>query len=63
MSGIKLENGAEKKLQELARHQMKTKLLNDILIDLTICEIEGWSKTEYLDDLKNLINNIGQKTK
>lgn len=44
----------------LARQRFKQKLLADILIDLTICEIEGWSKREYINELKNLINSIGK---
>jgi hypothetical protein len=31
------------------------------LVDLTICEIEGWCKREYLRELAELINGIGQQ--
>ena len=41
MSGIKLEVGAENKLNQLAREQMKLKLLADIKMDIEICKIEG----------------------
>jgi len=40
---------------------MKLKLLTDINIDLTICEIEGWDKKEYIQDLKNLLDDIANK--
>lgn len=43
-------------LNQLAREQMKLKLLNDIRVDLEICEIEGWDKTEYIRELKELID-------
>lgn len=37
------------------------KLLADIRMDLAICEVEGWSKTEFIDQLKELINSIGEE--
>lgn len=40
----------------LAREQMKLKLLADIRTDLIICEIEGWSKTEYITELQSMLN-------
>lgn len=46
-------------VNELARQKFKHRLLADILVDLTICEIEGWCKREYIDELRALINNIG----
>ena len=48
-------------VNELARQKFKQKILNDILVDLTICEIEGWCKREYINELRELINKIGQK--
>lgn len=50
-----------KALNRLAREKMKLRLLNDIMVDLTICQIEGWDKLEYLAELKELINGIGGK--
>ena len=47
-----------KKYNELARHQMIVKLEEDILVDLQICEIEGWDKKEYLLQLQELINGF-----
>ena len=37
------------RLQELARHRMIASLYADILLDLHVCEIEGFDKTEYSD--------------
>lgn len=47
-------------VNELARQRFKQKILADILIDLTICEIEGWSKREYINEIKKLVNSIGK---
>lgn len=44
--------------QKLAREEMKLQLLKDIRIDLAVCELEGFSKTEYLEDLAALINSF-----
>lgn len=46
-------------VNQLARESFKARLLNDILIDLHVCEIEGWSKVEYIGELRRLINGIG----
>lgn len=56
-----LPAGYARTVNELAREKFKQRLLNDILIDLAICEIEGWCKQEYIDQMKSLINSIGQK--
>ena len=48
-------------VNELARKKFMRKLLADILVDLTICEIEGWCKREYLNELSELINGIGRQ--
>jgi len=45
-----------KAMNKLAREQMKTKILADINIDLTICDIEWRSKQEYIKDLQDLLN-------
>lgn len=48
-------------VNELARQKFKQRLLNDILIDLTICEIEGWVKSDYIKELQNLLNGFLKK--
>lgn len=62
MSGgiIISDNETAKRLNELARHTMIVRLLDDIRIDLMICEIEGWSKLEYIEILTKLINSIAR---
>ena len=47
-------------LQRKAREQMKCILMQDILQDLTICKLEGWSCLEYLNELKQIIDGFYQ---
>jgi hypothetical protein len=47
-----------KKINILARKKMINKLLNDIRVDLMVCEIEGWDKTEYIKEIRKLINSF-----
>jgi hypothetical protein len=47
-----------KKFNRLAREKMKQNILSDILIDLTVCEIEGFDKKEYIKEIQILINSI-----
>ena len=56
------ESGSAKTANELARAKFKEKLLRDILVDLTICEIEGWDKMSYINELKSLIASICDKS-
>lgn len=50
-------------LNRLAREQMKLRLLADIRTDLAVCEIEGISQTDYLDELIALLMSMRHKTK
>ena len=45
----------------LAREQMKLSLLADIRADLMVCELEGWDKLEYLDELLALLQELRKK--
>ena len=47
-------------LNDLARHKAIVRILNDIRMDMEICEIEGWDKTEYIKQLKKLLDSIGR---
>lgn len=47
-----------KSVNTLARKKFQEKLMKEILVDLMVCEIEGWSKREYILELKRLINSI-----
>ena len=46
-------------INELARNRFKVRLLSDIAADLMVCEIEGWSKVEYIKEIRELVNEIG----
>ena len=48
-------------LNVLARHQTIYNLYRDILIDMMVCEIEGWDKKEYLNQLKSVIEHFERK--
>ena len=50
---------ARKALNRLAKEKMKYRLLADIRLDLVICELEGWDKLEYLNELKSMIDDLG----
>lgn len=45
-------------VNELARKRFELKLLADIRVDLMVCEIEGWDKQTYIDELHGLINGL-----
>lgn len=49
---------ARKALNRLAREQIKLRLLADIRMDLMVCELEGWDKVEYLDELLALVQEL-----
>ena len=55
-----IDAGSARTVNELAREKFKQRLLADILTDLMICEIEGWCKLEYINQMKALINSIAQ---
>ena len=50
-----------KALNDLARNKAIVRILNDIRMDMAICEVEGWDKTEYIKQLKKLLDSIGQE--
>ena len=52
-----------KSVNMLARLKFKKLLLQEITFDLTVCEIEGWNKKEYIRELKKLINGIDSTNK
>ena len=62
MMGVQLDNNPQTpyKLQQLARLKMITKLETDILADMAVCDIEGWDKLEYINQLKEVINSFGK---
>ena len=64
MAGIILETQeCAKALNELARHQAICKIQSDILIDMQICELEGWDRMEYIRQLQILLNSFTKENK
>lgn len=64
MSGVIIQDKeTAKELNDLARHQRILQLEQDILMDMQICEIEGWDKLEYITMLRELINGFGKRGK
>ncbi len=49
------------KMQRIARHQMRCKLLADIQADMMACQLEGWDQMEYIRDLQDLLNSFTNK--
>lgn len=47
-----------KALNRLAREQMKLKLMQDIMFDITVCRIDGFDYKEYLCELKEIIDGF-----
>lgn len=50
-----------KTINELARKRCELRLMADILFDMAVCDIEGWSKDEYLKELLELIKTLTTK--
>ena len=57
-----IDENYRRTVNDLARKKFEQKLLADIRVDLMVCEIEGWNKLEYLEELKSLINGLGSST-
>lgn len=49
------------RLQMMARHRQIENLLKDILVDMTVCKIEGFDIKEYPIMLKQEIDRIVNK--
>ena len=62
MKESKLKENATKnerlKLNQLAREQLKFRILTDIRFDIEVCKLEGWDYKNYLFELKTLIDEF-----
>jgi hypothetical protein len=47
-----------KTVNQLARLKFTKHLLNEILFDLSVCEIEKWDKKEYINELRIILNEF-----
>ena len=45
-------------LNQLAREQMKLRLLQDIRVDIEVCKLEGINYKDYLLELKDMIDGF-----
>lgn len=45
-------------LNQLAREQMKLRLLQDIRTDIEVCKLEGMDYKQYLLELKDIVDGI-----
>ena len=52
-----------KTVNDLARLKFKEQILKEIMFDLMVCEIEGWDKKEYINELKKMLNSIDTPNK
>jgi len=48
----------KKELNQLCREQMKEKLLQDILIDMNVCRLEGWDVFEHTKQIIKLLEGL-----
>lgn len=48
-------------LNRVCRESMKERLLRDILVDLAVCELEGWDKMEYINEISALLESLKAK--
>ena len=56
-----IETETGKVLNKLAREQFKNKLLAEILMDLQVCKLENMNPKEYIEELKQEIDNIYER--
>lgn len=58
---VVIDSVYKKTVNDLARAKFKQKLLGDIIVDLTICELEGWDKSEYIKEIVDLVCGLGKR--
>jgi len=64
MSGVIVpDKQAAKALNDLARHQNILRILQDIRIDMEVCEVEGWDKTEYIRMIQKAVSFVEMEEK
>lgn len=53
-----IDENCSRTLNNLARLKFQERMMADILIDLQVCEIEGWCKTEYIREIRRLVYGL-----
>ena len=61
MGRADLDKETRRAMQRVSREEMKLRIYADILVDMMICDIEGWDKIEYVRELQDMLNNLTQK--
>lgn len=64
MAGISLKPDTpemRRLLNRAAREQLKQRLLADVLMDMRICDLEGWDKLEFINELIEMLAALGKK--
>ena len=56
-----LDKETKRAMQLVAREEMKHRIYADILVDMMVCDIEGWDKMEYIKELQDMLNGLTQK--
>ena len=57
------EKETAKALNDLARHELYLRILQDIRVDIEICKLEGWDFKEHLRNLKSMIDGFLKEDK
>ena len=47
-----------KALNDLARHEFIKKMYEHILMDMQICDLEGWDKMEFINMLFGILDHF-----
>lgn len=55
------EEDVAKAMNDLARHSMILKIYKDILVDIQVCELEGWDPLEYIHILQKVLNHFKKR--
>lgn len=58
MGKADLDNETRRAMQRVAREEMKLRIYADILVDMKVCDIEGWDKMEYIIELQDMLNTL-----
>ena len=61
MGKADLDIETRRAMQRVAREEMKMRIYADILADMMVCDIEGWDKMEYINELQDMFNDLTQK--
>lgn len=57
------EKETAKALNDLARHELYLRILQDIRVDIEVCKLEGWDFKEHLRNLKSMIDGFLKEDK